>query len=218
MAKKLHGLFTESDLEHVMTAVRDAEKGTSGEIVPYVVAASDGYVETIWRAAAAASGIALVTLGAIALLADTWLRIGVAWTAIIALAAGALAGLVFALVPALRRATAGGETIAARVSARAAQAFLSEEVFATSGRVGILIFLSILERRVVVLGDTGINAKVEQSEWNGIVATIIAGIRTRRPADGLVAAIGTCGAILKERGFSIGPGDVNELPDELRIG
>jgi putative membrane protein len=216
MAKKIHGLFKEADVERVTAAVAAAEKGTSGEIVPYVVASSDHYTETVWRAVAAAMGVALATLGIISLTADTWMKIGIAATAIIALAAGLIAGVLFMAVPALRRMTAGSDVIARRVAARAAQAFLAEEVFATGERVGILIFLSILERRVVVLADSGINARVEQAEWNGIVATIIAGIRTRKPADGLITAIATCGAILKERGFTIQPGDINELPDTLR--
>lgn len=217
MAKKTSRLFSEPDLERIMMAVREAEKGTSGEIVPYVVGASDRYVETIWGAAAAAMGATLFILGMISVLADTWMTIGIAETATIALAAGLVAGLVVMLVPPLRRLLAGNERITERVAQRAAQAFLSEEVFRTRDRVGILIFISIMEHRVVVVGDSGINAKVEQLEWNGIVATITAGIRARRPTDGLIAAIATCGEILRERGFGIQPGDINELPDSLRL-
>src|SRR4051794_22183191 len=154
MAKRVHGLFKESDLEHVMAAVTEAERGTSGEIVPYVVGSSDRYVETVWRAAAAATALALASLGGISLAADTWMKIGVAYTAIIGLGAGAIVGVIFMLAPPLRRMTAGAEVITQRVSQRAAQAFLAEEVFATRERVGTLIFLSILERRVVVLADS----------------------------------------------------------------
>jgi len=217
MVKKLNRLFNETELERIMMAVREAEKGTSGEIVPFVVAASDSYAETIWRAAAVTMGAALFILGLISIVADTWMTIGIAEAASIALGAGLVAGALMMFIPQLRRLTAGKERITERVAQRAAQAFLSEEVFRTRERVGILIFISILEHRVVVVGDTGINAKVEQLEWNGIVATITAGIRARRPADGLIAAIATCGDILRERGFAIQPGDINELPDSLRM-
>src|SRR4051812_33227237 len=45
-------LFTEADLEAVRTAVREAETGTSGEIVPFVVPASDPYLNAVWKGSA----------------------------------------------------------------------------------------------------------------------------------------------------------------------
>lgn len=216
MPKNLSGLFSESDMARVTAAVRQAESGTSGEIVPYAIAASDFYSETVWRAVAIAMGVVLVALGGISLLADTWMKIGIAWTGIIALGAGIIVGVLFALLPPLRRAAASDHMITRRVTQRAAQAFLAEEIFRTRDRVGVLIFLSILERRVIVLGDSGINAHVGQAEWDGIVATIVAAIRARKPADGLVAAIAACGTLLRDHGFVTAPDDVNELPDELR--
>src|SRR3954468_19596761 len=45
-------LFSEPDREAVRAAVREAEAGTSGEIVPYVVPASDGYAGALWKGTA----------------------------------------------------------------------------------------------------------------------------------------------------------------------
>ncbi|MDB5035421.1 MAG: hypothetical protein JWQ98_2662 [Chlorobi bacterium] len=218
MPSELEQLFPRDALDRIAEAVRRAEKNTRGEIVPYVVPRSDRYPESIWRAAAIGITISLLILGTLPLVTSLWLPFGAAMTAVIAIGAGILLGLIVTLAPALQPLIAGRMAVRHRVAQRAAEAFIAEEVFATRDRSGILIFLSLLERRVIVLGDSGINAVIAPEEWNGIVDKIVAGIRSRRGADGLIEAIGECGRLLKERGFEIAPDDLNELPDTLRFG
>jgi putative membrane protein len=103
-----------------------------------------------------------------------------------------------------------------RVAQRAAEAFLAEEVFDTRDRTGILLFLSLLEHKVLVLGDAGINAKVQQSEWEEVVKLIVDGMRSGKPADGLIEAIQKCGALLKREGVVIKPDDKDELSNQMR--
>ena len=102
------------------------------------------------------------------------------------------------------------------VRRRAAVAFLEEEVFKTRDRTGVLIFLSLFEHRVVVMGDEGINRAVAVGEWQKIVDGVVAGIREGRPADALVDSIRECGELLDLRGVAIRPDDTDELSDELR--
>ena len=108
------------------------------------------------------------------------------------------------------------DVLTRRVRRRAAVAFLDEEVFNTEDRTGILIFLSLFERRVVVLGDAGINSKVGEEEWAAITDAIAAGIHAGRPGEALVEGIGACGRLLARRGVEIQPDDRNELRDDLR--
>jgi putative membrane protein len=104
------------------------------------------------------------------------------------------------------------------VALRAADAFISEEVFKTRDRTGILIFLSLEEHKVLVVGDRGIDAKVDRSEWEDVVARIVRGINIGHPADGLVDAIAQCGVLLEKHGFQRRQDDTNELPNRLRVG
>jgi putative membrane protein len=78
---------------------------------------------------------------------------------------GAAVGyLVGAVWPALRVRLVHADVIEHRVRQRALAVFVEQEVFRTRARTGILLFLSLLERRVVVVTDAGINARVPQHE------------------------------------------------------
>lgn len=215
---KIETLFSEADLAAVRTAVRDAEAATSGEIVPFVVPASDLYLSAVWKG---------TTLGALLgpLVALAVFRFGGFWGSHLSFwialpaAAGALAGHLLALfVPPVKRRLAGREMMTSRVHQRATLAFLEEEVFHTRERTGILLFVSLFERRVVVLGDTGINSQVETAHWNEVIDVVIEGIAAGRPGAALVAGIEKCGELLTRFGVAIRPDDSNELSDELRRG
>jgi putative membrane protein len=218
MASDTTGLFSPSDLERISAAVVEVERNVSGEIVPYIVGESDSYPEAPWRGAAIFGGIGLLVLGTIPLVAPVWPSFGISTVALIGLAAALAGWLLGSYVPGIRRMLIGRSTILRRVAARAAEAFVAEEVFSTKERTGILIFLSVFEHRVVVLGDAGIHRKIEGSEWDDLIAMIVDGIRTRRPADGLIRAISSAGELLLKHGFAIRPDDANELGDTLRFG
>jgi putative membrane protein len=218
MSIDLSHIFPESDRERIQHAVEQAERGTSGEIVPVVVPRSDGYHDTAWRCAAFVGAIALLALALGQRFAGFWMPLGLTGVALVAIIAAALTGVAVAFVPALTRLFSSQATLTRRTAQRAMEAFVSEEVFNTRERTGILIFLSLLERRVVILGDSGINSKVSQGEWEGIVSTIVAGIRSGRPTDAVIEAIGTCGKLLALHGVALRPDDTNELGDSLRFG
>jgi putative membrane protein len=147
---------------------------------------------------------------------DAWAPLDVVSLALVTLAAGGLGLLLARFLPSWKRFFAGHAQLDRRVSQRAAEAFVSEEVFKTRGRTGILLFVSIFERRVLVLGDAGINAKVDKGDWHDIVRRIVAGIRERKPAEGLIDGIRQCGALLEKHHVRRAADDRDELPDTLR--
>ncbi|MGB2869761.1 MAG: hypothetical protein WBD36_14990 [Bacteroidota bacterium] len=212
-----HKYFSVADLEAISKAVKEAEKRTSGEIVPYFVPESDEYEEATWRAAMLFGAVPLTIFGAIRLFSDAWSPVGIL-TVVITFFASSIAGaFLVRYIPPLKRFFAGRDLLHHRASLRASQAFVSEEVFKTRDRTGILLFLSFFERTVVVLGDSGIHAKVQQHEWDRIVEIIVRGMKSGRPANGLTDAIRMCGELLQRRGVRRKKSDVDELPDTLRI-
>jgi len=159
----------------------------------------------------------LIVFASLRFFTDLWLPIDSVELALLTIGAGGLGTVLVAMIPALKRFFAGQDLIDHRVALRAADAFIAEEVFKTRDRTGILIFLSLEEHKVLVVGDRGINDKVERSEWEDVVARIVRGINDGHPADGLVDAIGQCGALLRKHGFERATDDVNELPNRLRV-
>ncbi len=212
--------FTEEELKRVRDAVALAESQTSGEIVPFVIARSDRYDIAVWRGASIAAVLAMGLVGLIHLFYDGW---GLAWmysgqgVAFTALAAGAAGALAGAYIKPLKRLLAGAGLLDRTVHHRAMRAFVEEEVFKTVDRTGILLFVSMLEHRIEVIGDEGINQKVTVEDWAGVVAEIRKGIIEGRLADGLVHAIAMCGGLLGRKGVDIQPDDTNELPDDIRF-
>lgn len=210
-------LFKESDLEAVKRAVHEAEKRTSGEIVPFVVGASDDYPEAAWRGATFGALAGALAAALVHDLGGFWGGWFAAWVAGPTLLGCAIGFALAQFVPAVRPLFVDARTQELCVRRRAELAFLHEEVSSTRDRTGILILVSLLERRVVVLGDAGINAAVEQKEWDAIVAGIVAGIRAGAPARALVEGIGACGRLLERRGVAIRHDDTDELGDDLRV-
>ncbi len=212
--------FSEAELSRIKEAVDAAEAGTSGEIVPFIIKNSGRYGEAVWRAASVCAVGALLLVLIIQQVYEGW---GLAWmytswgVALVATMAGALGAVVTEYIPAVKRALIPEGLLARKVHRRAMQAFVEEEVFNTRDRTGILIFISILEHRIEVLGDEGINAEVEEEDWIEIVEHIRLAIREDRVAQGLVEAIELCGALLKKRGVDPRGDDPNELSNELRI-
>jgi len=210
--------FSQADLDRITATVKEAESKTSGEIVPYFVDQSDDYRVASWRGGVTAGATAML----LSLLVHTVVNIWFAYSmfelsATIAVGFG-LGVFLVRIIHSFRRFFAGPSLMEHRVSQRASLAFLSEEVFNTRERTGILIFLSFFERKVVVLGDAGINAKARPEDWEGIVRTIVQSMRDGKPADGLVEAIRQCGTLLQKHGIQRRDDDLDELSDNLRIG
>ncbi len=210
-------IFSEADREQIAAAVKSAEGSTAGEIVPYVVERSDDYEVALWRGGLSLSLLVITGLLLVRVFTSFWLDLRFAQTAMLILLAHGLGMVAVYFIPALRRFFTGREALEHKVAQRAAQAFLSEEIFNTRDRTGILIFLSLLERQVIVMGDAGINAKVQQHDWDEVAQIIVRGMRGGEPAKALISAIHKCGELLQRKGVVRRPDDADELADGLRM-
>ena len=196
-SSRLDAAFSPDDLAAIEAAVREVESRSPGEIVPYATDRSDAYPEAAWTTAtmgALLGGLAAaVAHGAFGAVLET----PVVWLAGPPIAGAALGYLLGAIWPALRIRLVHADVVDHRVRQRAFTAFVEQEVFRTAARTGILLFLSLLERRVIVLADTGINARVPQAaRWDAITTGIVAGMRQGRPGPALAEAIRRCGDLL----------------------
>ncbi len=210
--------FSPQEIEDIKKAVSRAEQKTSGEIVPYFVEQSDTYESVRLRAAMIMGAFALLTSAVLSLSWNFIWHITGVHIVLFTLSCCLLGYLIAYFSKGLQRYLISPELLSKRVRQRALEAFLSEEVFHTKDRTGILIFISYFEHRVEVLGDTGINSKVDTIAWKGIVGHIVEGIKNDTMALGIIKGIDDCGELLKNARVDKPMGNPNELDDGLRMG
>lgn len=209
LAKKF---LSEADKEKIRAAVQLSEGKSSGEIVPLVITASYSYpmADVIGAFALSFPPAILLTpfVGGHLWVGpqNMWIFIG-------------LFGLFFWLfhelvkrIPWLKRLFISRKQIEDEVREAAVKRFFEEGLYRTRDETGVLIYISILERKVWVLADRGINEKVPPSRWDGIVTDIIIGIKEKRQADAISDAILEIGNVLATH-FPKQLDDKNELVD-----
>ena len=221
-------LLSENDSRRIAAAVAEAEKKSGGEIATAVIAESDDYG---FRELVFALIVGFIVFTAAALMdsrmeaffsALYWdfnpglLPFIYSW---IALFSGALAYFL-AQIPGVDRLIIPKKAMAAAVQARAWRHFMEAGVHDTLDHTGILIFVSLLERRVELIADRGINEKVDPETWTSIVNGMISKISAGKITDAIVEAVKECGDILAQK-VERRQNDTNELgnaPEELESG
>ncbi len=204
------GVLDEDDKRTVHEAIARAERKTVGEIMPVVVERSDPYPGAGWL-----SSLFCVLIGSA--LAAAWLP----WhsPALVLLAQLAIGALGFALsaaLPGFKRLFIPGQRAASAAEEQAFQEFYANGLHKTEAATGVLIFVSLLEHRVVVMADEGIDSVVDDNFWDATKDLILRGIKKGSLRDGLVAGIDRAGDCLAEF-FPWAEGDRNEIPDRLII-
>jgi len=203
-------------------AVAAAERTTSAEIVPCVATASGRYdraedIVGLW--------VAMIGLVAACLLWPPHVKETGSWDlpepwvfpAIVVLiaVAGFVAGAVVASrIGWLRRLFTPGRQMCDEVAQRADAVFFDQRIHHTAGATGVLLYVSLYERKAVVLADQAILEKFGPDALQDVCGTLTAHLRHCHPADALCQAI----VVVGEKLAPVLPraaNDVNELPDAL---
>jgi putative membrane protein len=207
-------LFTNSDREAIAQAIREAERNTSGEIVAIVADSSDNYrfIALLWAALIALT-LPLLLIYVPRLTSWKLAFQGPEIIYVIQLVWFVVLALFFQLRP-VRFALAPASVKRARVRRAAIEQFLAHNLHTTSGRAGVLIYVSVAERRAEIIADSAIAQKVEPQVWRNIVGELVGHIGAGRPAAGFIEAISNCGAVLAAH-FPPGRPNGDELPNRL---
>jgi putative membrane protein len=201
-------LVSQADQERVAQAITAAERSTSGEIVAMITAASSSYlyVPFLWAALAA--------------LIVPWPFVFFTWWPIQTIYAlqylVCVAMTALLMWPPVRLALVSPSVKRLRAHRRAVEQFLAQNLHTTSGRTGVLIFVSVAERYAEILADAAIHSRVPEAEWRRIVDTLTRAIGEGRAADGFVAAIEAVGKRMAEH-FPPGTDDPHALPNHLIV-
>jgi len=199
-------MIAESDKPRISAAIRKAESHTAGEIFCVIARHSSDYrlVPIAWAAAIALfAPVPLIYLTKWSVPVVYLSQLTVFLVAAVALSHSKLR---FHIVPRQARHD--------RAHAEALRQFFAQGLDKTEHRTGVLIFASTGERYAEIVADAGINEKVGPEVWDDAVNALVTAIKAGRPADGFVAAIERCGAVLAAH-FPPGALQRHELSDRL---
>lgn len=204
---KAEQFITDAEKERIRQAVVAAESKTAGEIVPMIVTSAARYteIELLGLVTGLCAGMVIEWLWS-----DPWGSIYFQLWPVV----GAAIGFLLGRLPIVKRVLASRSRITDAVHTLGLASFTEQGLHYTKDHTGILILVSLLEHRVEVLADRGINQKVSQDSWNEVVRMISTGIKSGQACDGFCNAIARCGEILAAH-FPRQADDKDELPNRL---
>jgi putative membrane protein len=199
--------FLPESRKRVGQAVEEIEKGTSAEVVVTVRKSSGHYSQTDLFA-----GLVLALAGLVYMLVgdypfDVW------WMPVNVMLAFIVGAFVTLEVAPLRRALTQRELLASNATTTAHAAFYELGISRTSGRTGVLVFVTMFERRVLVVPDIAVKPDELGPEWVAAERALEHALRGTPDFDEFLAALLLLKAPLS-RALPIQDDDVNELPNE----
>ena len=87
----------------------------------------------------------------------------------------------------------------------------------TEAKNGVLFYIGVADKSFAIIGDQGIDNKVEADFWNVTKDAVISHFKNQKYKDGLVAGILSAGERLKTY-FPYQENDSNELSNEISKG
>jgi putative membrane protein len=199
--------FTKEDHETVSAAIAEAEKRTCGQIVCVLARSSSTYAQ-----------FPILWASLLALLVPWPLIYFTPWSVerifLVQLVVFVIANVAFTWIP-LRLALVPRRVQRAQAHRSALEQFVVRQISHTKNRCGVLIFVSLAEHYARIIADEGIATKVQQSEWQAAVDTLIGHVRGGSIASGFTAAIERCGDVLAAHAPP--DGSPNALPDRLYV-
>lgn len=200
--------LSQTDQDLVTAAVAKAERESDGEIVTVLARRSDAYHDVGLHYAVLAM-LLVPAWWAVApqSMVDWFVGLLLGWNAeptrgqvmlyMFAKLAGTFLVVRFLLAwRPLRMALTPGRTKSRRVHRRAVETFRASCELKTRGRTGVLLYLSLDEKRAEIVADKAINDLVEAEVWGEAMAVLIREVKAGRPGPGLALAIERIGAVL----------------------
>jgi putative membrane protein len=200
--------FSEDAKRASVEAVRSVEAQTSAELVVAVRKKSGHYGVLAYHFGAGLAGVVVLFL---LLTPQAYSVEAIALEGLLAFVLGV--GLA-ATFDTLLRALSRNSTLDSNVNTAARAAFFDLGISRTSGRNGILVYVSLFERRCAVLSDIGIDPRALEPGWQAAHGELEKSVKRRDLAD-FQRALQSLGPLL----CSVHPrseDDVNELPDEVQ--
>lgn len=207
-------ILTENDKTDLEKKIAQTEKATGIQIVLATVRRSDSYIEIPWKAFALTASVAALIVLSVNILVPVWVNNVTLFVAILVIpGAAVIASMMSVLIPPFARLLLSDGRAEAETKQYAESMFLKRGLFSTAGRSGLLVLVSIFERKVVILPDRGISDRLN----NNVLADIISAMKHPLRKGEMKLAMGTAldEIIRIMKPVHTGEDEKNELPDEI---
>lgn len=208
--------ITTAEEQRIQAAAERLEHRTGVQVLAAVVGKADHYPEVPWKAFALAASLGALALAAQAVLDPPWFApVHAAAYAVAALGLGLLGALLAVSMPPLARRLAGSARLQGEVEQYASVLFRERELFKTRERTGVLLLISLFERRAVVLPDTGLAERLGAAALAPVLAAMAPPLRRGARGEAVLAGLAALEAALLAAGFRGAPGAPDEVAAEL---
>jgi len=193
--------------------VAETEKSTNSQIILALIQRCDTYTELPWKAFALGASIAGLLLLFLDLSFYDWYPKVMMLIAIVGtLAFGGLFALLTVIFPGLAKVFLSAHRAEVEVQQYAESLFLKRELFATKKRTGILLLVSLFERRVVIIPDSGFDDQFKVNGVKCVIAAMTPFLKRKEISRAFDAGLERLSRILG----TTGPDTCeNELPDDI---
>jgi putative membrane protein len=201
--------FDQSACQALSECIKEIEKTTDAELVVVVKARSDHYRQADYLFGA------LLALAGLLFLVFSPFNFNAYWFVVDVIALFAVGAYLSSRVQAIRRRLTRAKFRAEAVRKFAAATFYDAGIANTNAEMGVLVYLSLLERRLELIADRGVLKAVDPLEWNQRLFELHEVGKNPDP-ESLQTAIKHLGTLLQEHLPATGE-NPNELPDMPRF-
>jgi putative membrane protein len=208
--------FTDDQARRIQELADRIERRTGVEILAAVVGKSDVYPEIPWKAFALGVSAAALLLSIRTIAQPEWVTAsGALLPAFFLLATGSAAALLSVFWPTIGRLFLDGTRAETETMQYARSLFLEREIFRARDRNGILLLVSLFERKVVLLPDTGAAGRLDPQALQDLVARMGALLRRGDRCPALLEGLAVLEEALIRAGFAAAAGTEDRIPEEL---
>lgn len=208
--------LTEEEQSLLSRRAAGLEARTGAQAVAAVIGKSDSYPEAPWKAFALGAALAALYSAARSLIAYDWEAGESALEhAVVILGSGVVLALLAVLLEPVARLFTDRRRRDLEVTQYAKALFFDRGLDRTRGHIGILLLVSLFERKVVILADDGFEARIDREDWQRLTDRMTLLLSRGNVAGALHAGLEGLEALLLERGYRVDESAADELPNAV---
>ncbi len=207
--------LSQTELQKIQLAVRQAEQRTHVQIIPMLVAASGSYPQAYWKIFGCFFIGCELLLTTLYFTSNILLFLSPPLWLLLSATTGLIGATILPFWPRAKRLFITKKELQRQVNQQAKVHFLDEELFQTEQRVGLLIYISMFEHQACILADRGVAQIVVQEEWDELLQHLLQGLKDKGEVQAINETIQKIAETIENAGVVLPSSPGNELSDQM---